>query len=173
MEYLNQLNTNKIGIISIIGPEKSEKSDFANLILGDKAAFDSSKPTSGIYMYCQPIAQGQNTDLIVLDTEALYKNVNSKTNYDKQTFILSCLTSSIMIYNTNETIQDCINKFTNLAKESLSSIKKIEGKDLTSTDMPLVYFILHNNNIDSNTANQQFRNLVKDNPIFSVFFPKL
>ena len=170
MEYLNQLNSNLIGIISIIGPEKSEKSDFANLILGDKAAFDSSKPTSGIYMYGQPIAQGQNTDLIVLDTEALYKNVNSKTNYDKETFILSCLTSSIMIYNTNETIQDCINKFTNLAKESLSSIKKIEGKDLTSTDMPLVYFILHNNNIDSNTANQQFRNLVKDNPIFSVFF---
>ena len=32
MEYLNQLNTNKIGIISIIGPEKSEKSYFANLL---------------------------------------------------------------------------------------------------------------------------------------------
>ena len=170
MEYLNQLNSNLIGIISIIGPEKSEKSDFSNLILGDQTAFDSSKSTSGIYMYGQPIAQGENTDLLVLDTEGLYKPVNSKTNYDKQTFILSCLTSSIMIYNTNETIQDCVNKFTNLAKESLSSIKKIEGKDLTSTDLPLVYFILHNNNIDSNTANQQFRNLVKDNPIFSVFF---
>ena len=76
----------------------------------------------------------------------------------------------ILVYNTHETIQDCINKFTNIAKESLSCIKKIEGKDLTSTDMPLVYFILHNNNIDSNTANQQFRNLVKDNPIFSIFF---
>ena len=170
MEYLNQLNSNLIGVISIIGPEKSEKSYFANLILGDQAAFDSSKSTSGIYMYGQPIAQGENTDLIVLDTEGLYKPVNSKTNYDKETFILSCLTSSIMIYNTNETIQDCVNKFTNLAKESLSSIKKIEGKDLTSTDLPLVYFILHNNNIDSNTANQQFRNLVKDNPIFSIFF---
>ena len=165
MEYLNQLNSNLIGIISIIGPEKSEKSDFSNLILGDQTAFDSSKSTSGIYMYGQPIAQGENTDLLVLDTEGLYKPVNSKTNYDKQTFILSCLTSSIMIYNTNETIQDCVNKFTNLAKESLSSIKKIEGKDLTSTDLPLVYFILHNNNIDSNTANQQFRNLVKDNHI--------
>ena len=170
MEYLNQLNSNLIGIISVIGPEKSEKSYFANLILGDQGAFDSSKSTSGIYMYGQPIAQGENTDLLVLDTEGLYKSINSKTNYDKQTFILSCLTSSIMIYNTDETIQDCINKFTNLAKESLSSIKKLEGKELTSTDLPLVYFILHNNNIDSNTANQQFRNLVKDNPIFSIFF---
>ena len=170
MKYLNQLNSNLIGIISIIGPEKSEKSYFANLILSDQVVFDSSKPTSDIYMYGQPIAQGENTDLIVLDTEGLYKPINSKNNFDKQIFILSCLTSSIMIYNTNETIQDCVNKFTNLAKESLSCIKKIEGKDLTSTDMPLVYFILHNNNIDSNTANQQFRNLVKDNPIFSIFF---
>ena len=170
MEYLNQLNTNLIGIISIIGPQKSEKSYFANLILGEKIVFDSTKETSGIYMYGQPIAQGENTDLLVLDTEGLYKPINSGTNYDKQSFILSCLTSSILVYNTDETIQDCINKFTNLAKESLSFIKKIEGKDLTSTDMPLVYFILHNNNIDSNTANQQFRNLVKDNPIFSIFF---
>ena len=170
MEYLNQLNSNKIGIISIIGPEKSEKSYLANLILGDKAAFDSSKQTTDINMWGQPIAQGENTDLLVLDTEGLNKQINSKTNYDKEIFILSCLTSSIMIYNTNDTIQECINKFTALAKESLSCIKKIEGKDLTSTDMPLVYFILHNNNIDSNTANQQFRNLVKDNPIFSIFF---
>ena len=170
MEYLNQLNTNKIGIISIIGPEKSEKSYFANLILGEKAAFDSSKSTTDIYTWGQPIVQGDSTELLVIDTEGLYKQINSKTQYDKHTFILSCLSSSIMIYNTNETIQDCVNKFTNLAKESLSCIKKINGKDLTSTDMPLVYFILHNNNIDSNTANQQFRNLVKDNPIFSIFF---
>ena len=170
MEYLNQLSSNLIGIISIIGPEKSEKSYLANLILGDKAAFDSSKPTSDIYMWGQPIAQGENKDLLVLDTEGLYKPINSKKNFDNQIFILSCLTSSVMVYNTNDTIQDCVVKFTTLAKESLSSIKKIEGKDLTSTDMPLVYFILHNNNIDSNTANQEFRNLVKDNPIFSVFF---
>ena len=170
MEYLNQLNTNKIGIISIIGPEKSEKSYFANLILGEKAAFDSSKSTTDIYTWGQPIVQGDSTELLVIDTEGLYKQINSKTQYDKHTFILSCLSSSILIYNTNETIQDCVNKFTNLAKESLSCIKKINGKDLTSTDMPLVYFILHNNNIDSNTANQQFRNLVKDNPIFSIFF---
>jgi len=170
MEYLNQLSSNLIGIISIIGPEKSEKSYLANLILGDKAAFDSSKPTSDIYMWGQPIAQGENKDLLVLDTEGLYKPINSKKNFDNQIFILSCLTSSVMVYNTNDTIQDCVVKFTTLAKESLSSIKKIEGKDLTSTDMPLVYFILHNNNIDSNTANQEFRNLVKDNPIFSIFF---
>ena len=170
MEYLNQLNSNLIGIISIIGPEKSEKSFLSNLILGDKAAFDSSEHTTDIYMWGQPIAQGENTDLLVLDTEGLYRPINSNTNFDKQIFILSCLTSSVMIYNTNDTIQDCILKFTSLAKESLSCIKKIEGKDLTSTDLPLVYFILHNNNIDSNTANQQFRNLVKDNPIFSIFF---
>jgi len=116
MEYLNQLNKNLIGIISIIGPKKSEKSFFANLILGDNLAFDSSKETSGIYMYVQPIAQGENTDLLVLDTEGLFKPINSGTNYDKQTFILSCLTSSILVYNTHETIQDCINKFTNIAK---------------------------------------------------------
>ena len=170
MEYLNHLSTNLIGIISIIGPEKSEKSYFSNLILGDNNTFDTSKSTSGIDMWGQPNAQGQSTDLLVFDTEGLFKPSNGKTNYDKQTFILSCLTSSIMVYNTNETIQDCVNKFTNLAKESLSCMKMVEGKDLPSSELPLVYFILHNNNIDSNTANQQFRNLVKDNPIFSVFF---
>ena len=31
MEYLNQLNSNLIGIISVIGPEKSEKTYFSNL----------------------------------------------------------------------------------------------------------------------------------------------
>mgnify|MGYP002624511234 CR=1 FL=1 len=170
MDYLNQLNSSYIGIISIIGPEKSEKSYFSNLIIGDKEAFDITKSTVGIHMCGLPIAHGDNTDLIVLDTEGLYKESNSKTSYDKQTFILSSLLSSIMIYSTNESISDCITKFTNLAKDSLSLIKKAEGKELTASELPLVYFIFHNTNIDSATANQQFRNLVKNNPIFANFF---
>jgi len=170
MDYLNQLNSNYIGIISIIGPEKSSKSYFSNLIMGDKEAFDITKSTIGIHMCGLPIAHGDNTDLIVLDTEGLYKESNSKTSYDKQTFILSSLLSSIMIYSTDESISDCITKFTNLAKESLSSIKKAEGKELTASELPLVYFIFHNSSIDSATANQQFRNLVKNNPIFVNFF---
>ena len=170
MDYLNQLNSNYIGIISIIGPEKSSKSYFSNLIIGDKEAFDITKSTIGIHMCGLPIAHGDNTDLIVLDTEGLYKESNSKTSYDKQTFILSSLLSSIMIYSTDESISDCINKFTNLAKESLSSIKKAEGKELTTSELPLVYFIFHSTNIDSATANQQFGNLVKNNPIFTNFF---
>ena len=170
MDYLNQLNSNYIGIISIIGPEKSSKSYFSNLIMGDKEAFDITKSTIGIHMCGLPIAHGDNTDLIVLDTEGLYKESNSKTSYDKQTFILSSLLSSIMIYSTDESISDCITKFTNLAKESLSSIKKAEGKELTASELPLVYFIFHSNSIDSATANQQFRNLVKNNPIFVNFF---
>jgi hypothetical protein len=170
MEYLNQLNSNKIGIISVIGPSQSEKTYFSNLIIGEKTAFDNSKPTIGINMWGQPIAHGENTDLLVLDTEGLYKPSNNNTSYDKQTFTLSCLLSSIMVYNTEESINECINKFTFLAKESLSSLKKIEGKELTSSDLPLVYFILHNENIDSNTANHQFRYSVKENPIFTNYF---
>ena len=169
MDYLNQLNSNKIGIISVIGPEKSEKTYFSNLLIGDKEAFDT-KSTKGIYMWGQPIAHGECTDLLVLDTEGLFKSSNANTSYDKQSFTLSCLLSSIMIYNTEESLSDCINNFTNIAKESLSSIKKIEGKDLTPSELPLVYFILHNTNIDSNSANQQFRYMVKENPIFINFF---
>ena len=66
MEYLNQLNSNLIGIISIIGPEKSEKTYFSNLIIGDKDAFDNSKATYGIHMWGQPFANGENTDLLVI-----------------------------------------------------------------------------------------------------------
>ena len=98
MEYLNHLSTNLIGIISIIGPEKSEKSYFSNLILGDNNTFDTSNSTSGIDMWGQPNAQGQSTDLLVFDTEGLFKPSNGKTNYDKQTFILSCLTRKINIF---------------------------------------------------------------------------
>ena len=170
MEYLNQLNSNLIGIISVLGPEKSEKTYFSNLLIGDKDAFDNSKSTCGIHMWGQPIAHGENIDLLVLDTEGLYKSSNEKTSYDKQVFTLCCLLSSIMIYNSDEPITDCINKFSNLAKECLLNIKKIEGKDLTPAELPLVYFILHNNNIDSNSANQLFRNSIKDNPIFSNYF---
>ena len=170
MDYLNQWNSSLIGIISLIGPKDSEKSSFANVIIGDKAAFDISEQTEGIYMWGQPIAHQENTDLLVLDTESLYKQSNSNTSYDKQTFILSCLLSSIMIYNTNETLQDCVNKFTNLAKESLSCLKRIEGKELTSAELPLVYFVMHNINIDSNSVVSQFKNLVKDNIIFKKYF---
>ena len=170
MDYLNKLNSNLIGIISVIGPEKSEKTYFSNILIGDKEAFDNSKSTTGIYMWGQPIAHGENTDLLVLDTEGLFKSSNEGTSFDKQSFTLSCLLSSIMIYNTEESISDCINNFTNLAKEALSSIKKTEGKDLTPSELPLVYFILHNINIDSNSANQQFRNMVQENPIFKDFF---
>ena len=170
MDYLNKLNSNLIGIISVIGPEKSEKTYFSNILIGDKEAFDNSKSTTGIYMWGQPIAHGENTDLLVLDTEGLFKSSNEGTSFDKQSFTLSCLLSSIMIYNTEESISDCINNFTNLAKEALSSIKKTEGKDLTPSELPLVYFILHNINIDLNSANQQFRNMVQENPIFKDFF---
>ena len=170
MDYLNQWNSSLIGIISLIGPQDSDKSSFANIIIGDKAAFDSTEKTEGIYMWGQPIAHQENADLLVLDTESLYKPSNMNTSYDKQTFILSCLLSSIMIYNTNETLNDCINKFTNLAKESLSCLKRIEGKELTPGELPLVYFVLHNINIDTNTAVSQFKAMVKDNVIFQNYF---
>ena len=170
MDYLNQWNTNLIGIISLIGPQDSDKSTFANIIIGDKDAFDNTEQTEGIYMWGQPIAHQENSDLLVLDTESLYKPSNMNTSYDKQTFILSCLLSSIMIYNTKESLSDCINKFTNLAKESLSCMKRTEGKELTPSELPLVYFVLHNINIDSNTAYSQFKNMVKDNIIFQNYF---
>ena len=170
MEYLNQLNSNSIGIISLIGPQDSDKSSFANVIIGDKAAFDTSEKMEGIYMWGQPIVHQENTDLLVLDTESLYKQSNLNTSYDKQTFILSCLLSSIMIYNTNESIVECISKFSNLAKESLSCLKKIEGKELTPAELPLVYFLLHNINIDTSSAVSQFKSLAKDNPIFVKYF---
>ena len=170
MDYLNKWNSNLIGIISIIGPKDSDKSSFANLIVGDKAAFDISESTEGIYMWGQPIAHQENTDLLVLDTESLYKSTNANTSYDRNTFILSSLLSSIMIYNTQESISDCINKFTNLAKESISCLKRIEGKELTPTELPLIYFVFHNINIDSNSAISQFKILIKDNLIFQNYF---
>ena len=170
MDYLNKWNSNLIGIISIIGPKDSDKSSFANLIVGDKAAFDISESTDGMYMWGQPIVHQDNTDLLVLDTESLYKPTNANTSYDRNTFILSSLLSSIMIYNTQESISDCINKFTNLAKESISCLKRIEGKELTPTELPLIYFVFHNINIDSNSAISQFKILIKDNLIFQNYF---
>ena len=43
MDYLNQWNSSLIGIISLIGPQDSDKSSLANIIIGDKAAFDSTE----------------------------------------------------------------------------------------------------------------------------------
>ena len=170
MDYLNNLNSNSIGIISLIGPQNSDKSSFANIIIGDKDAFDDSENTDGIYMWRQPIVHQENEDLLVLDTESLYKQSNINTSYDKQTFILSCLLSSIMVYNTNESLIDCVTKFSNLAKEGLSCLKKLKDKELTPSELPLVYFVFHNINIDSNSAISQFKTIVKDNPIFQKYF---
>ena len=132
MDYLNQLNSSLLSIISILGPKDSDKSSFANIIIGDKAAFDISDETEGMYIWGQPIAHQENTDLLVLDTENLYKQTNLNTSYDKQTFILSSLLSSIMIYNTNESLSDCINKFTNLAKRKSILFKKDGWKRINS-----------------------------------------
>ena len=88
MDYLNQLNSNSIGIISLIGPQNSDKSSFANIIIGDNDVFDNSEKTEGIYIWRQPIVHQENVDLLVLDTESLYKHSNINTSYDKQTFIL-------------------------------------------------------------------------------------
>ena len=170
MDYLNNLNSNSIGIISLIGPQNSDKSSFANIIIGDKDAFDDSENTDGIYMWRQPIVHQENEDLLVLDTESLFKQSNINTSYDKQTFILSCLLSSIMVYNTNESLIDCVTKFSNLAKEGLSCLKKLKDKELTPSELPLVYFVFHNINIDSNSAISQFKTIVKDNPIFQKYF---
>ena len=45
-----------------------------------ETAFDNSKPTIGINMWGQPIAHGENSDLLVLDTEGLYKPSNNNTS---------------------------------------------------------------------------------------------
>ena len=36
----------------------------------------------------QPIAHGESTDLLVLDSEGLYKPTNANTSYDKEIFTL-------------------------------------------------------------------------------------
>ena len=83
MDYLNEWNSSLLGIINLIGPQNSDKSSFANIIIGDKAAFDSIEKTDGIYMWGQPIAHQDNSDLLVLDKESLYKPSNMNTSYDK------------------------------------------------------------------------------------------
>ena len=156
MDYLNQLTSNFICTITVTGTQHCEKSSFANLIIGDKDTFNISKTTSGINMWGQPIVHQDNTDLLVFDTEGYIKNINANTNYEKQTFIMSCLLSSILVFHTDDCLTNCIQKFVNLAKESLNIMKKSEDKELTHNDMPIVYFILHNNSADQNSVNAQF-----------------
>lgn len=169
MDYLNQLTSNFICTITVTGTQHCEKSTFANLIIGDKDTFNTQKTTNGIHMWGQPIVHQDNTDLLVFDTEGFIKNLTNNTNYEKQTFIMSCLLSSVLVFHSDDNLNNCIQKFVNLAKESLNIMKKSEDKELSYNDMPIVYFILHNN-IDQNSVNSQFETITKNEKIFQKYF---
>ena len=48
--------------------------------------------------------------------------------------------------------------------------EKNEGKELTPTELPLIYFVFHNINIDSNAATSHFKVAIKDHAIFQNYF---
>ena len=83
---------------------------------------------------------------MIFDTEGLYKLSNTKTNIDKNIFITCLLISSNLIYNTNETPENAIKNFSQLAKESLLKIKnnREENNYISIDNIPKISFIFQN-----------------------------
>ncbi len=173
IDYLSSIKDKKLSIISIIGPAQTEKSKFADSLFNDYTIFNWKKQTKGINIYSKYF-ENSNCNLMIFDTEGLYKLSNSKTNIDNNIFITCLLISSTLIYNTNETPENAIKNFSKLAKESLLKIKnnREENNNISIDNIPNISFIFQNISGNMNEQIKKINELISSNELFQNTFKK-
>ena len=173
IDYLSSIKDKRLSIISIIGPAQTEKSKFADSLFNDYTIFNWKKQTKGINIYSK-FFENSNCNLMIFDTEGLYKLSNTKTNIDKNIFITCLLISSNLIYNTNETPENAIKNFSQLAKESLLKIKnnREENNYISIDNIPKISFIFQNLSGNINEQIKKINELISSNELFQNTFKK-
>ena len=173
IDYLSSIKDKKLSIISIIGPAQTEKSKFADSLFNDYTIFNWKKQTKGINIYSKYF-ENSNCNLMIFDTEGLYKLSNIKTRIDNNIFITCLLISSTMIYNTIETPENAIKNFSKLAKESLLKIKnnREENNNISIDNIPKISFIFHNISGNINEQIKKINELISSNELFQNTFKK-
>ena len=131
VEFLQSLNSNKLGIVSIVGKYRTGKSYFVNKVLlqseknkGFKVGPTINPCTKGIWIWKKVLHvktdEEENLDVIILDTEG-FGGIDEDANHDTRIFLFSILLSSFFIYNSlgaiNENALNSLALIVNLAKD--------------------------------------------------------
>ena len=104
INFLSELNGQKLAIICVSGPLKTGKSLLLNTFLNNGKGFGAN--TQGLYIWGRPIELENGTKLLLLDSQGLSKSEGDISG--QKLFILSLLLSTCLIYNTNGGITDQI-----------------------------------------------------------------
>lgn len=104
LKLFYSLKNHKLKIITINGLPKTGKTEIANNLISNKNGFNSSKNTSGLWIWGTPINLKNNIKLLIIDCEGIKDN--KMNNYN----LLSLLISNYYIYNTKGVLNENIIK---------------------------------------------------------------
>lgn len=173
-EFLNSLKNKQLSIVSIAGPYRSGKSFLANLIMNSMSGFKTGSTvnpcTKGIWVWGRPIRldekegkEGKDeTYMIIIDSEGLGSiDKDRELNIDLKIFTLCVLISSIIIYNTKNSITEdrieelslaanMINriKFTYKEHEQAKEAKENKENQLLFDSFPKLIWVLRDFSLD-------------------------
>ena len=130
--FLNSLNSQKLGVISIVGKYRTGKSYFVNKVLLNRkkqkgfAVGPTINPcTKGIWLWkklmnAKDFGAENDMDVLILDTEG-FGGIDENVNHDTRIFLFSILLSSFFIYNSVGSIDEgalqSLSLIVNLAKD--------------------------------------------------------
>jgi GTPase Era involved in 16S rRNA processing len=152
-EVLKNFDSQRILVISIIGPQNSGKSTLLNYMFGTLFDVREGRCTRGIYgSFVKLVKSNRNSKIpdvdyiMLIDTEGLLSIEKSDNEYDRRLVLFCLAVSHLVIVNmmgdVNETLKDMLT----LCADSLKQI------GVNKVNQPIVHFVL-NQKADPNLKN--------------------
>lgn len=167
INFLSELNNQKIAIICISGPLKTGKSLLLNSFLNTSKGFAPN--AQGLYIWGRPIEIDNGVKLLILDSQGLSKNEGDISG--QKLFILSVLLSTCLIYNSIGAISEqtlaTFAYFTDLAnKISISQDNSdiVNNIDNLSEYFPELVWALRDYQMKDKDANDYLNEILINNP---------
>lgn len=143
IQFLTSIKDKNVAILSIVGPSSSGKSYLLNQLLGTKKGFlvsQESPSSKGLTIWGSPLKiEGQDTDIIIIDSEGFSKK-NAPSLHDIKFFTIISLISSSIIYNSNREINAEIDLLSKMC-ESIQKINIKDGRKITGAYLPELLWV--------------------------------